>query len=142
MALDATSMSSAQMTDVSRSYDCVSITRALQQLFRHNVIERLLISDMVALPVIDQRNSGNANNAYPCTSIKLPPRKGVTEQWFEQMNDLLSQLKLTQVTKEDRSISLAELQSLLSGVDNDIILATFMRQYPLFGGLRQRSYTI
>ena len=120
MDAHAESMSPAQVTDVCRAYDCISITRALQQLFRHNVIERLLISDMVALPVIDQRNSGNA---YPSTAIKLPPRKGVTEQWFEQMNDLLSQLKLTQVTKEDRCITVAELQSLLSGVDSDIILA-------------------
>ena len=41
------SMTPAQVTDVCRAYDCISITRALQQLFRHNVIERLLISDSV-----------------------------------------------------------------------------------------------
>ena len=103
-----------------RDYDCVCITRALKDLFRHNILDRLIISDMVALPVIDQRTS---TSDHPSTATKLMPRKGVTESWFEQMNDLLSQRKLTQVTKEDRPTPVAELQNLLPGVDNDIILA-------------------
>ena len=43
----------------------------------------LMYSDMVALPVYDQRTTSSLNTSdYPSTAAKLVPRKGVTDAWF------------------------------------------------------------
>ena len=92
------------------SKECSAITNALSTLFTDNVLDRVLCSDMVAFPVVEQRNTttGGSNN-IPCTAIKLSPRKGVTEMWHEQMNDLLSQHSLTKVSNEQHPPTLAKM---------------------------------
>ena len=59
-----------------------------------------LISDMVALPLFDQRTStgdiptsiGFGSNM--CTSSKLVPRKGAGAAWLDDLNDILFQTAL------------------------------------------------
>ena len=64
-------------------------------IFCDNILNRLINSDMVATPVVDQRNTTfHSGGEHHCTTLKLTPRKGVTEQWMEQMYDLLSNQKL------------------------------------------------
>ena len=104
--------------------DCCAITRSLEVLFRCNVLNRLLNSDMVALPVVNQRNTAlQYGGDYPRTNLKLAPRKGVTEQWFEQMQDLLSSQKLTKITSEMRPPTLAEITAMLPGVPDHLVAA-------------------
>ena len=64
-------------------------------VFFHNMLLRrgdissiynsLMNSDMVALPVVDMRTSGNGQigSALSHTRTKLVPRKGVTDAWHE-----------------------------------------------------------
>ena len=106
------------------SKDCSAITRSLEVLFRDNVLNRLIKSDMVATPVVDQRNTTfHLGGEHHCTTLKLTPRKGVTEQWMEQMYDLLSNLKLTKVTGEMRPPTLVEVTAMLPGVPDVLVAA-------------------
>ena len=83
------------------------------------------ISDMVALPLIDSRTSTSASSTLnlPCTTHKLVPRKGVTDAWFDEMNDLLAQRKLTQITHETRPPSVDDLAALLPGMPAHMLQA-------------------
>ena len=79
----------------------------------------LFESNMVAFPVVDSRQTtfySNNGAALPTTPVKLVPRKGVTDVWFDSLNDILSGHKLTKITQETRPPTLAEVASLLGGV--------------------------
>ena len=60
--------------------------------------ETPITSDMVAFPLIDPRHSTSQPNGISCTSTKLVPRKGYTDTWFDEMNDLLASRKLSAVS--------------------------------------------
>ena len=80
------------------------------------------ISDMVALPVVDSRTSTTSNNT-PSTGIKLVPRKGVTDAWFDEMNDLLAARKLTKITHEKQPPTIDEVAAYLPGVPHHLVQA-------------------
>ena len=104
--------------------DNSAITNALTVLFSDNISDKMLSSHMVALPVVEQRTTTSASNHnIPCTAIKLSPRKGVTDAWHEQMNDLLSLQGLTKVSNEEHPPSLAIVTSMLPGVPDDLVAA-------------------
>ena len=54
--------------------ESTSVTYALRTLFKDSILERLIKTDMVALPVIDQRTAGQSH-----TTTKLVPRKGASD---------------------------------------------------------------
>ena len=81
-----------------------------------------MISDMVVLPVVDMRTSANGqlSSMLSHTRTKLVPRKGVTDAWYDDLNDVLSSYKLTKITQEQRPPLLQELIGLLPGVPGDM----------------------
>ena len=88
--------------------DNSAITNALTVLFSDNISDKMLSSHMVALPVVEQRTTTSASNQnIPCTTIKLSPRKGVADAWYEQLNDLLSLQGLTKLSNEEHPPTLA-----------------------------------
>ena len=84
-----------------------------------------VISDMVALPVVDMRTSANGqlSSMLSHTRTKLVPRKGVTDAWYDDLNDVLSSYKLTKITYEQRPPLLQELIGLLPGVPGNMVEA-------------------
>ena len=84
-----------------------------------------MISDMVVLPVVDMRTSANGqlSSMLSHTRTKLVPRKGVTDAWYDDLNDVLSSHKLTKITNELRPPLLQELIGLLPGVPANMIEA-------------------
>ena len=98
---------------------------------------------MVALPVVDQRNTTlQYGGDYPRTNLKLAPRKGVTEQWFEQMQDLLSSQKLTKITSEMRPPTLAEITAMLPGVQDHLVAAVHEAVLTIWWAEATRLYYI
>ena len=92
------------------------------------------ISDMVALPVVDARTSATANN-IPSTGIKLVPRKGVTDAWFDEMNDLLASRKLTKITHEKQPPTVDDMAAHLPGVPQHLVQAGRMLLSRKSGGM-------
>ena len=82
-----------------------------------------ITSDMVALPLIDPRQSTTQPNITSCTSAKLTPRKGYTDSWYDEMSDILAARKLTAVANEPRPPAIPEVAAQLVGVPPNIIEA-------------------
>ena len=82
-----------------------------------------VISHMVAAPVIEQRQATHGSSGYPTTSVKLVPRKGVTESWTDELADLLSARRLTGVSREQAAPTLGETASRLPGVAAHLVEA-------------------
>ena len=90
--------------------DNTSVTDAMSTLFHRNTLDSIL-TNMVAFPVGDLRSSTNVIGDNVSTSSKLVPRKGVTPQWREQLADILSAQKLSQVAMERRPPTLEQLRA-------------------------------
>ena len=82
-----------------------------------------VISHMVAAPVIEQRQATHGSSGYPTTSVKLVPRKGVTESWTDELADLLSARRLTGVSREQAAPTLGETAACLPGVAAHLVEA-------------------
>ena len=78
---------------------------------------------MVALPLIDPRQSTNQHNTAISTSTKLVPRKGYTDSWYDEMGDILAARKLTAVANEPKPPTIPEIAAQLDGVPTNIIEA-------------------
>ena len=87
--------------------------------------DHTIISDMVAFPVIDSRPSAFGSSGHSCTSAKLIPRKGVTESWADELNDLLAAKKLTSVSREHAAPTLGETAARLPGVAEHLVEAVY-----------------
>ena len=79
----------------------------------------------MVVPVVDMRTSSNGQlgQVLSHTRTKLVPRKGVTDAWFDELNDILSAYKLTAITYEKQPPSLQELVQNLPGVPFDMVEA-------------------
>ena len=107
-------------------YTDYSYSEFLADLFNGDTVtSSSVISDMVVLPVVDMRTSGNGQigTALSHTRVKLVPRKGVTDAWYDDLHDVLSSYKLTKITQEQRPPLLQELIGLLPGVPGDLVEA-------------------
>ena len=71
--------------EIDNCCESTSVTYALRTLFKDSILERLIKTDMVALPVIDQRTTGQSH-----TTAKLVPRKGASDTWRDEMADILA----------------------------------------------------
>ena len=80
-------------------------------------------SHMVAVPVVDSRHTTISTGAHPSTRTKLIPRKGVNDAWTDELNDLLSSNKLTDVSRETGPPSLQDAIDRLPNVATHIIEA-------------------
>ena len=98
--------------------ESTSVTYALRTLFKDSILERLIKTDMVALPVIDQRTAGQSH-----TTTKLVPRKGASDTWRDEMADILAAHELTRIVQDSRPPSIEEIQQSLPGVPIDIVEA-------------------
>ena len=97
----------------------------------------------MVLPVVDQRNTTlQYGGDYPHTILKLAPRKGVTEQWLEQMHDMLSSQKLTKITSEMRPPTLAEVTAMLPGVTDHLVAAVHEATLSIWWAGATRLYYI
>ena len=108
--------------NVCDSVACLAITSSLNTLFNSNSYDRIF-SDMVATPLVDQRNSTGAHGEHASTTIKLIPRKGMSAQWEEQLSDILASLKLTTIVKETRPPTLNEVTAMAPNVPDELVAA-------------------
>ena len=94
-------------------------------LFNGESVPSILnISDMVAFPVFDSRTTTPTLPAGTvATSTKLIPRRGVTDVWLDELNDLLSSRKLTQITHEQQPATFQDVSAKLPGVPAHIVQA-------------------
>ena len=100
-------------------------------------------SDMVVLPVFDQRTSTDGSPAEAArTSTKLVPRKGVTETWRDEMSDILAVKKLGKVAAEVHPPTLEYLQAQLQGYPEDEIVAMHKAATEMWWGEATRLYQI
>ena len=100
-------------------------------------------SDMVVLPVFDQRTSTDGSPAEAArTSTKLVPRKGVTETWRDEMSDILAVKKLGKVAAEVHPPTLEYLQAQLQGYPEDEIIAMHKAATEMWWGEATRLYQI
>ena len=84
----------------------------------------LNISDMVAFPVFDSRTTTHTlPTGTVSTSTKLVPRRGVTDVWLDELTDLLSSRKLTQITNEEQPATYQEVSAQLPSVPPHMIQA-------------------
>ena len=97
-----------------------SVTYALGTLFKDNVLERLLKTDMVAPMVHDLRTSDGPPHT---TTTKLVPRKGPSGIWRHEMSDLLAASGLTRIAQDQRPPSIDEVLAALPGVPPDLVQA-------------------
>ena len=103
----------------------------------------LLNSDMVVLPVFDQRTStdGSATEVAR-TSTKLVPRKGVTESWRDEMSDILAAKKLGKVAAEQHPPRLDYMQAELHGFPEDEIKAMHKTATEMWWSEATRLYQV
>ena len=80
--------------EIDNGCESTSVTYALRTLFKDSILERLIKTDMVALPVIDQRTAGQSH-----TTTKLVPRKGASDTWRDEMADILAAHELTRQSR-------------------------------------------
>ena len=80
---------------------------------------------MVAFPVVNPRQSTNGTGSLQYTNHKLVPRKGLTDVWTDELNDLLASRKLTSVSQEKTPPTLQDTTSLLPGVATHIVEAVY-----------------
>ena len=92
-----------------------------------NLDDLTVASDMVAFPLYDPRQSTNvtSNNfsGITGTSKKLVPRKGYTDAWFDEMNDMLAARNLTTITREYSPPTEMEIAAQLNNVPQNILEA-------------------
>ena len=86
-----------------------------------------VISDMVATPLYDSRQTPNITagtlSGPTGTSMKLIPRKGYTDAWHDEMNDMLALRNLTTITREHSPPTEMEVAAQLPNVPQNILEA-------------------
>ena len=97
-------------------------------LFNGDECDTVFVSDMVA-PLIDPRTAaGSTGRVCPQTSVKLVPRKGITDAWHDEMSDILATNELTAITLEKLPPSLQDAALQLPNASINIVQAV---QYAL-----------
>ena len=100
-----------------RAFKCLFVRDSTQHSF----------SDMVVAPVFDQRPTNITTlvnkGGVPSTTAKLEPRKGPSDAWRDELSDILSAEKLTQITGELRPPTLAEIAAKAPGVPQELVEA-------------------
>ena len=120
------------LTSVRTLFVCRSLVMVFDSVFSNSFVnskddcaDHAIISDMVAFPVIDSRPSTHGSSGHPTTSVKLVPRKGVSESWADELNDLLAAKKLTSVSREHAAPTLGETAARLPGVAEHLVEAVY-----------------
>ena len=103
-----------------------SLKRAFKCLFVRNPTQHSF-SDMVVAPVFDQRPTNTTTfvnkGSVPSTTAKLEPRKGPSDAWRDELSDILSAEKLTQIIGELRPPTIAEIAASVPGVPQQLVEA-------------------
>ena len=82
-----------------------------------------IITNMVALPLLDSRSSSSNTAALAHTRTKLVPRKGVTDAWIDDLNDILAANRLSAVANEQSPPLMQDVTAKLPGVPLHLIEA-------------------